>query len=113
MLLNADCNRVEGDPLRKAVAMLQAGHIVAIKGLGGYHLAAGAVNETAVARLRSHKYREDKPFALMARDLASAHRLAWICPVEERLLSGARRPITLMRHRAQGKFGALCGTTQS
>ncbi len=60
------------DPLTHAVAVLQAGGIVAVKGIGGFHLACLAADERAVAELRARKHREDKPFALMARDLEAA-----------------------------------------
>src|SRR6185436_16706716 len=63
-----------GDPLAGAVAALLEGAIVAVKGLGGFHLACRADDEDAVAELRARKHREDKPFALMAPGLAAAHR---------------------------------------
>ena len=63
------------DPVRAAAVALSTGMILAIKGIGGYHLACRADNSGAVARLRARKHREDKPFALMAPDLAAAERL--------------------------------------
>src|SRR5712691_2921311 len=68
------------DPLRAAAELLLQGKILAVKGLGGYHLAADAACEDAVAALRARKHREDKPFAVMAADLAAAGRLAEIDP---------------------------------
>ena len=56
--------------------LLRSGRVVAVKGLGGYHLAAAADHETAVAALRARKHREDKPFAVMVPDVAAARRLA-------------------------------------
>jgi hydrogenase maturation protein HypF len=85
--------------LSEAVARLRAGQILAIKGLGGYHLACDAGDEATVARLRARKHREDKPFAVMARD---PHALAAVSPEEERLLRSRARPIVLLRCR----FGA-------
>ena len=85
-----------GDPLAEAIALVQAGKIVAIKGLGGYHLAVDAENDDAVARLRRRKRRDEKPLALMVPSLAGAHALAQISPAEARLLSSVERPIVLL-----------------
>ena len=85
-----------GDPLAGAVALLRAGEIVAIKGLGGYHLAVDAENDGAVARLRQRKARDEKPFALMVPSLAAAAALAEINATEARLLTSVERPIVLL-----------------
>ena len=80
----ADAARViclAGDPLAAAVGCLREGRILAVKGLGGYHLAADAFSEEAVAALRARKHREDKPFAVLAADLAAARLL---CSVTRR-----------------------------
>jgi len=82
--------------------LLTDGAIVAIKGIGGYHLACDATNETAVATLRHRKQRGDKPFAVMVRDLDAARDIADLTPVEAALLSGHHRPIVLVAdHRAE------------
>ncbi|MBE3012197.1 carbamoyltransferase HypF [Microbispora sp. NEAU-D428] len=86
-----------GDPLGQAVRLLRKGGVLAVKGLGGYHLAALAADEPAVAALRSRKHREDKPFAVMAGDLAAARLLCVVDPAEERLLTGPARPVVLLR----------------
>jgi hydrogenase maturation protein HypF len=91
----------QGDSIPTAAELLQSGHIIAVKGLGGYHLAAVASSEFAVAALRSRKYREDKPFAIMVADLAMARRLAEVDEAERRVLAGSRRPIVLLRRRAE------------
>ena len=83
------------DPLAAAVAALRAGAIVAIKGIGGYHLACLAGDERAVASLRARKHREDKPFALMAPSLATAGVLVWLDPAARDLLTGPAHPIVL------------------
>ncbi len=83
-------------PLEEAVGLLLAGAIVAIKGLGGYHLACDAGNEEAVGRLRAHKHREEKPFALMATE---PELLARVDEREAELLSTPERPIVLLRRR--------------
>jgi len=78
---------------------LSAGGIVALKGLGGYHLICDARNEAAVARLRQRKAREAKPFAVMATNAASAARLAEISQAERALIESRPRPIVLTRSR--------------
>jgi hydrogenase maturation protein HypF len=93
--------RPRGDAaLVAALAALDKGAILAIKGLGGYHLACRADDEVAVAGLRSRKHREEKPFALMVRDVEAARRLAVISPVEEALLTAPARPIVIVARRA-------------
>jgi hydrogenase maturation protein HypF len=99
-LLSADGRPLRvNDPLRAAVEALRAGLIVAVKGLGGWHLACDAADERAVAELRARKHREEKPFALMAPDLAAARSLVDLSPAEEELLSGRERPIVVARRR--------------
>ena len=82
-----------------AAELLQEGRIVAVKGLGGYHLAADAANEEAVAALRARKHREDKPFAIMTADLAEARRLCVVDDAEAALLTSPARPIVLLARR--------------
>jgi len=83
-------------PLDEAVDLLRAGAILAVKGLGGYHLACDAANELAVARLRARKHREDKPFALMT---PKPELLVEASPEEAALLRARERPIVLARRR--------------
>ncbi len=80
------------DPIDAAAAMLREGLIVAVKGIGGYHLACAATDERAVWTLRARKHREDKPFALMAADLEEARELVELSPAEERSALRARAP---------------------
>lgn len=82
-----------------AINLLQQGLIVAVKGLGGYHLAVDAGNDSAVARLRERKKRDEKPFAVMVPDLAAARQLAELSELEERLLAGPEAPIVVVRRR--------------
>ena len=91
--------RGERDAVAAAAALLRAGAIVAVKGVGGYHLACLAGEEAAVAELRRRKLRETKPLALLAADLAAARELVELSPGEERLLLGRERPILIARHR--------------
>lgn len=85
-----------GDPLDKTRQLLAEGHIVAIKGIGGYHLACDARRQEAVAALRDRKVREDKPFAVMAGSLAEVKRLCAVSAAEEALLTSPARPIVLL-----------------
>lgn len=84
----------------RCVELLACGGIVAIKGLGGFHLACDASNEQAVAELRRRKRRSNKPLAVMVRDLADAERLCHVNDVERGLLAGSIRPIVLLRRCA-------------
>lgn len=88
-----------GDPLAAAAAALREGSVVAVKGLGGFHLACDATSPEAVRRLRRRKRREEKPLAVMARDLAEAERLAVLSEAERELLLSVERPIVLARRR--------------
>jgi len=88
----------QGDAaLLHAITLLHQGLIVAVKGLGGYHLAVDASNDEAVARLRERKKRDEKPFAVMVPDLAVARQLACLTELEERLLAGPEAPIVIVR----------------
>ena len=87
------------DAISGAVRLLREGRILAVKGLGGYHLAVLAADEAAVNRLRARKHREEKPFAIMAPDLRIARCLAELTVDEARLLSSPRAPIVLVRRR--------------
>ena len=106
-LLDRRGTAAEGDPLAGAAARLRDGAVVAVKGLGGYHLAADAASEPAVAGLRARKHREDKPFAVMVADLAGARALCRVDPAEEAMLASPRRPIVLLRRRPEGAGSAV------
>lgn len=88
--------------IERCVELLGSGGIVAIKGLGGFHLACDATNEQAVCELRRRKRRSNKPLAVMVRSLADAERLCHIDGIERNLLAGSVRPIVLLRRRAAG-----------
>ncbi|WP_024876792.1 carbamoyltransferase HypF [Saccharomonospora piscinae] len=96
-----------GDPLAGAAELLRAGAVVAVKGLGGYHLAVDATSAPATARLRARKHREDKPFAVMVASLADARRLCAVDDPAERLLTSRRRPIVLLDRRRAGVADAV------
>lgn len=95
--------RAEHEPaLRAAADALRAGRIVAVKGLGGFHLMCDARNETAVAELRRRKHREEKPFAVMAPDLVSVRALCEVSDEESALLQSPAAPIVLMARQEPG-----------
>jgi hydrogenase maturation protein HypF len=89
----------EKDPMRKTIALLLEGYVVAIKGLGGFHLAVDAANDEAVKRLRSRKFREEKPLAIMVKDIDVAARISRIGKEEDALLKSPQRPIVLAGKR--------------
>lgn len=89
--------------IERCVELLAGSGIVAIKGLGGFHLACNAFNEQAVAKLRRRKRRSNKPLAVMVRSLASVERLCHVDNIERDLLTGSIRPIVLLRRRTTGE----------
>jgi hydrogenase maturation protein HypF len=103
--------------LAGAVEAIRAGRIIAVKGIGGFHLMCDAHGEAAVQELRRRKHREEKPFTLMFQDLAAVRAACMVSPVEERLLTSPEAPIVLLRRRrdalapgiapANPYFGAL------
>jgi hydrogenase maturation protein HypF len=90
---------VPGDPVGEAARRLVEGRIVAVKGLGGFHLACDATSSAAVVRLRERKKRDQKPFAVMVADLETADRLADLSSEERHLLDAVERPIVLVDRR--------------
>ncbi len=98
-LLGADGTERPGPPIEAAAALLRAGEVLAVKGVGGYHLAVLAGHEPAAAALRTRKHREDKPFAVMVSDVDEAGELCVLDPAATRLLTGRRRPIVLLDRR--------------
>jgi hydrogenase maturation protein HypF len=89
------------------VELLKSGAIIALKGLGGFHLACDAYNEQAVARLRELKERGAKPFALMAKDLETAEKEVLITPAEKRVLSSASAPIVILPRKNKSRIPAI------
>ncbi|MFH1943159.1 MAG: carbamoyltransferase HypF [bacterium] len=88
------------DPILETARRLKEGKIVAVKGLGGFHLACDATNDEAVIRLRERKHREEKPLAVMAPDLSRVERFAEVSSQESDLLLSPRRPIVLLKKKA-------------
>jgi hydrogenase maturation protein HypF len=99
-LCRADGRVIDADPLAAVSDALLTGQVVAIKGLGGFHLACDATSAQAVQRLRERKRREEKPFAVMVMDLAHAAEIALLSETERSLLESVERPIVLALRRA-------------
>ncbi|MBT1090951.1 carbamoyltransferase HypF [Streptomyces sp. Tu102] len=103
LIVPGDAGRAErtsgADPVAGARVMLARGAILAVKGLGGYHLACDATNAGAVSLLRRRKARGDKPFAVMTRTASDVEHLVRLGPEERRLLEGPARPVVLLRRR--------------
>ena len=112
-LLDGSGAVLPGDPLAGTVAALGAGAVVAVKGIGGYHLACAAADEDAVAALRARKHREDKPFALMAPDLEAAARIVVLRPADAALLAARERPIVLAPRRPDAPVAAAVAPRSS
>lgn len=102
-LVDPDGGRWERESaLARARELLAAGKILAVKGIGGYHLACDATDPQAVQRLRDRKRRGDKPFAVLVPELATAREFAHVGDAEARLLGSARAPVVLLRRRHPG-----------
>ena len=95
-LVDMQGDGLEGDPIAATLALLRAGQIVALKALGGFHLACDATNAASVARLRQRKQREEKPFAVMAATPSAAQRWVRAEPAELALLRSPERPVVLL-----------------
>ena len=100
--MDAEGRRLPGDGIEAARRLIKGGGILCVKGLGGMHLACLAENEEAVRELRRRKHRDEKPFAVMCRDLDCARRLCEVSEAEARALSSFRRPIVLLDKRSRG-----------
>lgn len=105
--LDAEGNPVPGDAIELARAALKAGKIVAIKGLGGIHLACRCDEPEIVRTLRRRKQRDEKPFAVMCRDVDCVRKICAVSAEEEALLGSFRRPIVLLQKRGRGALEHL------
>ena len=90
-----------GDPIERFAACIRAGKIVAVKGIGGVHLACDVTNESAVALLRARKQRYEKPFAIMLRSLDEVERYCIVSDEERALLTSPQKPIVLLQTRSE------------
>ena len=100
--LDAEGKTVEGDAIELARQSIKAGKIIAVKGLGGIHLACRCDDASVVRELRRRKQRDEKPFAVMCRDADCAREICLVSEDEEKILDGFRRPIVLLRKKRQG-----------
>ena len=99
-ILDGEGNPVDTtDPIGAAISLLKDGKILAIKGLGGFHLSVNAANNEAVERLRSRKFREEKPLAIMVSNLATVKQVGQVNDEEEKLLASLQRPIVLIKKK--------------
>jgi len=99
-----------GDPVGVVAGALHTGRIAAIRGLGGFHLAADATDEAAVRTLRERKFREEKPFAVMVRDLEQANALAILCRGDVTILASPSSPVLLADRRRNSSLApSVCG----
>lgn len=87
------------DPIHFAARLIKKGEILAVKGIGGYHLACDATKSEVIGRLRKRKNRVDKPFALMMLDLSQIKKFCKLSPEEEHLLTSPRRPVVLLERK--------------
>jgi hydrogenase maturation protein HypF len=104
LLDDRDGKEAVGNPIERTLGLLENGSIVAIKGLGGFHLACDAKNEEAVSLLRSRKFREDKPFAVMCRDVEEVKEHCEADEEEEKLLFSVERPIVILRRKTDSSI---------
>ena len=102
--LDADGREQTGDAIELARDALKSGKIIAVKGLGGMHLACRCDDEEIAKTLRSRKQRDEKPFAIMCRDAETAKRICHVSPAEEKILTGFRRPIVLLEKKQPGLY---------
>ena len=106
-LWDGEGRRLESpDPIARTVELLAAGEIVAVKGLGGFHLAVDALNEAAVARLRERKRRVEKPFAVMVANLDRVEEFCWLDEISRNLLQTAPHPIVLLQKKQPQRIAA-------
>ncbi len=101
------------EAIRKSRQLLKNGKIMAIKGLGGYHLACDATNTDSITALRSRKYRSEKPFALMAFDLKSVEKHCVVTKAEAALLESPACPIVILRRRDNTPVAGLASPHQN
>lgn len=87
------------DPVKETITLIQEGKILAIKGIGGFHLVCDGRNEQAINLLRSRKHRRDKPLALMAKDIGIVKEICYISDREEEVLSSNKRPIVILKKK--------------
>lgn len=103
-LLNEKGESIKGDPIKTAAEALKNGKILAVKGLGGIHLACRCDLPEVAMTLRKRKHRDEKPFAIMCRDVEAARRYCCVTEDEQRILESFRRPIVLLKKKEKGSL---------
>lgn len=107
-LYNNDGLKIQtNDPLSAVCSILKAGKIIAVKGLGGYHLACDATNSNAVSMLRERKKRDKKPFAVMIKDIETVKKYCYVNEKEEKLLLSTQKPIVLLKKKGSNTLSTL------
>ncbi|SKA83230.1 Hydrogenase maturation protein, carbamoyltransferase HypF [Caloramator quimbayensis] len=102
--IDKEGNKIEKDPIKETANYIREGKIVAIKGIGGFHLCCDALNGETVNELRKRKHRDEKPFALMAKNIESIKKWCFINEAEEKMLTSYKRPIVLLRKKYDKTF---------
>ncbi len=103
--LDGDGRESDGDAIERAQTALKEGRILAVKGLGGFHLACRCDDPEIVQELRRRKHRDERPFAVMCRDLESVRKICKVSDEEADVLNGARKPIVLLRRKEGVPYG--------
>lgn len=99
-LIDKNKAELKGDAIKNAINILKSGGIVAIKGIGGFHLACNALDGNAVDKLRKRKHREQKSFAMMCKDVESIRKYAYVSESEKKVLESIKKPIVLLKKKA-------------
>lgn len=95
--IDKEGKKIEKDPIKETANYIKQGKIVAIKGIGGFHLCCDALNDETVNELRKRKHRDEKPFALMGKSIESIKKWCFVNEAEEKMLTSYKRPIVLLR----------------
>ncbi len=111
-VFSIQCSVKGKDAIEETIKLLKEGKIVAIKGLGGFHLACDALNDQAVQELRKRKLRRDKPFALMMSDLETIKKYCFVSAEEAKLLFSPQRPIVLLKEREKSGISTFVAPNQ-
>ncbi len=106
-LLSSRGSPIDGDPIANAAKCIDGGGILAVKGVGGFHIALSAYDDRAISRLREWKHREEKPFAVMAKDMSTVKRFSYVDGDEEEMLCSPSKPIVLVRLKEDAALSKL------
>ncbi len=107
LLYDRNSYLLDGDPIVDAANAIDNGKIIAIKGVGGFHIALSAYDDNAISRLRQWKHREQKPFAIMVKDIDTVRKLAYADKEEEEILLSSYKPIVLLKQKEESPISKL------